>query len=867
MRKIIAVLSVLFVGSLAWVFGRLDDEKQLVEVAQLSEANWDKLVPQGKEVDAILGDFVLRNRFVTAVIAQPIATRHANMTVRDVGGCLIDLTARPNESDQLSAFYPGARRIAFRSAEARDAQGQKIDLAKLSVTQTAAGEIVVSSEAGEGRPRVEVSYRLTASSPFVTVTSKFFNEGEKPVLVPLTDDVRLDHGKEDVVKSLDGEAELYWMHDVYWGQAYGWRAERATIVASGNTRGVAFQYAMSDGKPSVTLEPGKSFELVRQIIPGSHLPAVRATVAAEFQSQSSRQVELILIDGANRPVPKARVEFFRNGHSVGIAPTDARGELKLSLLPGEYELEVSAFGSVIVGKDQRLKFAVTGEATLQRQLFALKQHLTGMLVVKITDSDGQPLPCKVELRGQAETQTPNFGPETADFAIKNLLYCPLGEAEQELPAGQYEVIASHGPEFDALFATITVLPGNRKTLTGKLPRVVNSAGWISSDFHSHSSPSGDNTGSQLGRVANLVCEHIEFAPCTEHNRIDTYQPHIDRLKIAQFISSCTGMELTGSPLPLNHQNAFPLKHKPRTQDGGGPVTDADPVAQIERLAMWDDRTEKLVQINHPDFGWMSYDRNGDGKPDDGFQRMFAQMDVVEVHPIDQILKFQPSVDYKGKPYGNRIFHWLQLLNQGLRLPGVVNTDAHYNFHGSGWLRNWIQSPTDDPAAIKPLDVVRVSEQGRVILSNGPFMEIKISEFGKSRSVTAGESLDAKSGKVSLSIRVQCPNWLDIDRLFVLSNGRILAEHDYSRAKTPDRFRNGVIKFDEKLELTLPADTHLIVVAAGENMSLERVMGKDWGQQKPTAISNPIYIDVDGEGFRSNKDTLGHKLPVKFETSK
>ena len=31
------------------------------------------------------------------------------MTVRDVGGCLIDLTRRDRQSDQLSAFYPGAQ--------------------------------------------------------------------------------------------------------------------------------------------------------------------------------------------------------------------------------------------------------------------------------------------------------------------------------------------------------------------------------------------------------------------------------------------------------------------------------------------------------------------------------------------------------------------------------------------------------------------------------------------------------------------------------------------------------------------------------------------------------------------------------------
>jgi hypothetical protein len=36
----------------------------------------------------------------------------------------------------------------------------------------------------------------------------------------------------------------------------------------------------------------------------------------------------------------------------------------------------------------------------------------------------------------------------------------------------------------------------------------------------------------------------------------------------------------------------------------------------------------------------------------------------------------------------------------------------------------------------------------------------------------------------------------------------------------------------------------------------------WGRQQPTAISNPIYVDVDGGGFTPNYDTLGFDLPVK-----
>jgi hypothetical protein len=87
-----------------------DDNSVIVQ--ELSEGTWDQLVPKGKEVDAIYGDTVLQNQFIRAVIAKPVSSRNANMTIRNVGGCLIDLTTREHESDQLGAFFPGRR--AFR---------------------------------------------------------------------------------------------------------------------------------------------------------------------------------------------------------------------------------------------------------------------------------------------------------------------------------------------------------------------------------------------------------------------------------------------------------------------------------------------------------------------------------------------------------------------------------------------------------------------------------------------------------------------------------------------------------------------------------------------------------------------------------
>ncbi|HUG90913.1 MAG TPA: CehA/McbA family metallohydrolase [Planctomycetaceae bacterium] len=833
------------------------------EVALLDEHNWDEFAPQGKEVDAIYGDIVLRNAQLTAVIAQPLETRNANMTVRSVAGALIDLTTRERPSDQLSAFYPGRRNYPFRTLLVRGEDGEPVALAQTGAHSGRAVEVQVLAVGGENRPAVAVSYQLAADAPFLAVTTRFTNTGGAPLDVLLEDDLRIDGQNEDMARAPNGTSELFWVHDRYWGQAYGIQMPGGRIQANSDARQSVLRYGQ-DGADTLTLAPGESREFTRRIYPGSNLLDVKAAVAKSNGGQV-HPVRLTFTDGHSRPVGDALAEVRRNGETVGAARSSAEGTVETALPAGNYRLRVFALGVNAGSNGDELTLRVEDQSgsALQDRTFRLAGYRPGAVEAKVTDGRGQPIPCKVEFKSKPGTPEVNFGPPSAEFSTGNVCYAPRGEFTQPLPAGSYDVIVSHGPEFDAVFTELTVPPGRSVPLAATLVRSVETPGWVSSDFHSHSSPSGDNTGSQLGRVLNLLAEHIEFAPCTEHNRVDTYVPHIERLDAAQFIATTSGIELTGQPLPLNHQNAFPLVHRPRTQDGGGPQTDTDPERQIERLALWDDRSEKFLQQNHPDLGWLFYDRDGDGQPDGGFERSFAHIDVMEIHPIADALRLEPVAAIGQRRYGNRVFAWLQLLNQGLRIPGVVNTDAHYNYHGSGGLRNWVQSSTDDPARIDTLEMVRAAEQGRLILSNGPYLEVSLREAGGGEAVTAGQDLPAASGEVELSVRVQCANWLDVDRVRVLVNGRPHPEHDYTRATSPDRFGSGTVKFDERLRLRLDGDAHVIVIAGGEASKLGPVLGPFWGEHPPAALSNPIYVDVDGNGFQPNGDTLGHPLPVKF----
>jgi hypothetical protein len=237
------------------------------------------------------------------------------------------------------------------------------------------------------------------------------------------------------------------------------------------------------------------------------------------------------------------------------------------------------------------------------------------------------------------------------------------------------------------------------------------------------------------------------------------------------------------------------------------------------------------------------------------------MHVIEVHPIDDVLDMKTSrviTTNQGKRLliNNTVLNWLQLLNQGHRIPGVVNTDAHYNFHGSGGLRNWVRCDTAVPGDIDPLDIVRHAKKGHVIMSNGPYLEVKLND------ALPGDEVKLPEGKGTLHVRVQCPNWFDIDRVQVLVNGRPDPNLNFTRKTHEKLFSDKSVRFDHKIDLHLEKDAHVIVVAIGEESELGEVMGPMWGKQQPTALSNPVYCDVDGGGFKANGDTLGAELPVK-----
>ncbi len=212
--------------------------------------------------------------------------------------------------------------------------------------------------------------------------------------------------------------------------------------------------------------------------------------------------------------------------------------------------------------------------------------------------------------------------------------------------------------------------------------------------------------------------------------------------------------------------------------------------------------------------------------------------------------------------------WFTLLNLGYRLTAVGSSDSHYpSSVPSGSPRNYVLSETDSPAYIDPAAVDAAVHAHQVVASYGPF--IRFEADGQ----PIGSEL-AASGSVTLSVEVQSPSWFDVDRVELYENGSLIQEWTVA---TPN---SGVVNLSETLSVEPEQDAWYVVVALGDDdlepvvPGLERqyfqfqdIVVEALGSMPslsaflsdaiprprsypihPYALTNPIWIDAEGDGW-------------------
>jgi hypothetical protein len=829
------------------------------ELVQIGPAQMH-LLPHGKEVDAIYGDYLLRSDKIAVTLGGTAAFRDANVNTQSVQGAVMDLVRLDlpgGDNDLLDEYYPQGHYLDSpgpTKAEILKANGPEV---MIRFTRAATPNM-------QGDPvNVETTYTLRDGEPYLRIATTYSNPGSKAANAAVYDKMRADTLFRIPPAGTTNSLIYY---EPWNNAAYGVvRAGGLPIKSYANPANVTYfeeggnrldfpdlmtkdPSAVPIGKtyPLPTPIPaGGSVKVERFLIPGRH-PADVQLVIAGLLHEAITQVPVRVKDEQGHPINEAIVRALNGKTVLSEGKTAADGSITLAVKSGE------PFDVVVTqrGRENVRSAAVKNGADVVMGPLALATF-------DVTDTTNGRVkgPAKIMIHGIDGTPDPNFAPEAIAFQAGNLCFTPNGACTVALPPGKYEALIGRGPQYTLETKRFEAAYGKTAPVAADIHRTFETPGWIIADFHNHTTNSNDSIADPIGRVVGIAAGGVQFAPASEHNRISTFAPYIEKAHLSAFLHSAGGIELSGRPGPgaLNHQNGFPLKIVEGAQGGGAPQTDKDPKVQISRLFHYDNDAPKFVQQNHPDVGWLYFDRDQDGKIDGGFG---TRPYTMAMELSREIVKLLRDLETQGGPKTpSRAFEWLQMLNQGDRIYGTANSDAHVTANNNGSIFMYLKSSTNDPARLDPAELAREAKAGHMVMSNGPFLDVSVD------GVISGGDVKLKPTS-RLKVVVKCAPWLDIDRVQVLVNGRPDPALNFTRGASSNGFHSGTdsVRFERELPLKLTADAHIIVIAAGQSFHIGPYEGT-YAQQPPTAVSNPIFVDVDGNGFIPNKDTLGVPLPV------
>jgi hypothetical protein len=492
------------------------------------------------------------------------------------------------------------------------------------------------------------------------------------------------------------------------------------------------------------------------------------------------------------------------------------------------------------------------------QTLRLDLPLAGLLIASaIDESTGEPIPFRVRIDALPGTRKPDLGPIWAATGARSLAVSHGDALELSLPIGLYEVFITHGPEWSIDHRSVVITGVGATDIEAPLRRELDPGPYIACDFHLHSEPSPDSHVTLHDRIASLLAEGIGFAVPTDHNHVTDYRPTIRRMNMR--LGTVPGVEVTTFAPAFGHFNAYPYPLDETRPGNGAPefqgLTPAQMFAGIRAGA-----ADVIVQVNHPRFeGGIGYfdETSFDAMAGAGGELYSDDYDVIEVwNGYDQ---------RRPERVERNIAEWLAMLARGRRVVAVGNSDSHnLAFELAGYPRTYVAVDSFDPLAepeeevsmAPPLDagvplidagitapprapisadarrLLDALRQGRVVVTNGPFLDVRIDGRGPGEHVAASE-------RATVEVRVFAPEWMSADSIDLYA-GATLVETIPIEPRTRRRRDPPGLRFDRRVEIPLGGAAFVVAVVRGE-APMDRMFPRRG--IRPLAFTNPIWIDA------------------------
>ncbi|NIO48034.1 MAG: hypothetical protein GTN73_01145 [Candidatus Aminicenantes bacterium] len=503
--------------------------------------------------------------------------------------------------------------------------------------------------------------------------------------------------------------------------------------------------------------------------------------------------------------------------------------LKVPLPKGAYKARANFFPAVC---EELLVVGLEDESSC-----VLQNLPQGKVKVKIVNSKGEFVPGKVTFIGLSPTKTPYFEPENPVKSgrkwetSKNSCFPQEEGKEVKLPVGTYLVTASRGPEYSIDKKVVEILKNEQQELIFCIDRVLKTPNLISVDPHMHTDQS-DGRVRISERIRSVVAEGIDVAVATDHNNITDYFPTLKRLGLNKYLAVIYGSEVTVSG--LIHYNTYSLKFRPEEEYNGAIYPGVDEASLLFEASRKKD-LKAILQVNHPRSGTLGY-----------FNTYLLDLESAAFARVNFDTSFDVLEIMNGPYYYSSNFwaieDWLHLLNRGYYFPLIGSSDSHSIDRGEpGYSRTYIMYEGEEGDNLKGDALALSIKKGRSFASNGPLVEFKVND--KYRS---GDSFTSSAGKAEVWIRVQSSPWVAVDEVRLIVNGERKIIFPIKTA------REDIQKFTEQISLKLKKDSYIAVEVLGKK-SLYPVLqqyskkGLLKDAALPYALTNPVFIDVDGNG--------------------
>jgi len=690
---------------------------------------------------------------------------------------------------------------------------------KLLQQQSAQGELVIQAFAsfeGEKDMKAEIvtEYRLHPNSGRIDLTSKIENTGK----------ISIEGLQYSLYFSAQHQYSFSPFHSTMHpdlnfrvypkkGHFLGWLNQNPLPRDEESFPGIL--------KPSESFEvhfmllvSTESDELLQNIYNNLDITPEKARIY--FEKQVRNLIEVIVRD------PISQTVFYRSFHKKPTA-------LEILLPKGIYSVTANFFPAVV----EKL-FLVEPD---WENIYILQEPLQGIVKVKIQNSKGVHVPGKVTFIGLDPTKTPYFEPENPMETgrrwetFKNSKYPEEDGLEVRLPVGAYLIYASRGPEYTMDSKIVEIYQGIEEELTFHIDKVIQTEHLISVDPHMHTLHSDGQMGI-AERIKSVVAEGVDVAVATDHNYLSDYHPALIELGLDKYLATVVGNEVTTGG--VIHYNTYPLLFRGDEKNNGAIDPHQDEASFLFHASREKD-PQALLQVNHPRSGSIGYFNNYELDPEDASsarKNFDLSFDVLEVM----------NGPYPYDSNEQSIIDWLNLLNRGFYFPIVGSSDAHAIDRGEpGYSRTYVFYKGGRGKDLDVPTLIQAIKKGHAFASNGPMVNFTIN--GEN---IPGDSLTAKDGKVDIRLEVKSAPWISVDEVRLIVNGKRKIIFPVQESK------DSVLKFSETISLFLTEDSFFAAEILGKrslfpvHQSRARY-GLCENAALPYALTNPIFVDVDGNG--------------------